>query len=175
MDSSVFSFVPDSSQATPWRRGAFDLPQNSRMNNEALVPARAELGADGTPWSASFSDVYHPGGGPAGGLGQARHVFLAGNGLPARWAGRERFVILETGFGLGLNFLATWQAWRLDPARSGTLHYVSIEKHPFSLPDLRTLHARYPELSDEAAQLHAAWPMLVPGAHRLVFEGRAVT
>jgi tRNA U34 5-methylaminomethyl-2-thiouridine-forming methyltransferase MnmC len=33
-------------------------------------------------------------------------------------AGRtaRRFVILETGFGLGLNFLATWQAWRAAPA-----------------------------------------------------------
>ena len=35
-----------------------------------------------------------------------------GNGLPGRWAGRDRFVVLETGFGLGLNFLATWRAWR---------------------------------------------------------------
>jgi len=42
----------------------------------------------------------------------ARHVFLRGNDLPARWQGRERFVVLETGFGLGNNFLAAWQAWR---------------------------------------------------------------
>src|SRR4051812_42760651 len=142
------------------------------MSAAGLVPARAELAADGTPWSAAFSDVYHSAG---GGLAQARHVFLAGNGLPQRWAGRERFTIIETGFGLGLNFLATWQAWRQDPARCGRLHFVSIEKHPFRLQDLRTLHERYPEVSEEAAQLHAAWPPLVPGGHRLVFEGGAVT
>src|SRR6185503_8984745 len=42
------------------------------------------------------------------------------------------------------------------------------------LPDLRTLHERYPELQQEAAQLHSVWPTLVPGGHRLVFEGGAV-
>ena len=79
-----------------------------------------------------------------------------GKRVPARWAGRERFVILETGFGLGLNFLATWQAWRRDPRAARRLHYVSIEKHPFSLQDLRTLHERYPELEKEATELALA-------------------
>src|SRR5437588_5094857 len=78
----------------------------------ALIPAQLEFAADGTPWSRQFDDVYHS---AAGGAQQARHVFLAGNRLPQRWAGRERFVILESGFGFGLNFLATWQAWRRDP------------------------------------------------------------
>ena len=57
-------------------------------------------------------------------------MFLGGNGLPQRWAGRERFVVLETGFGLGNNFLATWAAWRDDPQRCARLHFVSIERHP---------------------------------------------
>ena len=69
----------------------------------------------------------------------------------------------ETGFGFGLNFLATLQAWRGQPGR---LHYVAVEKHPFSLQDLRTLHARYPEFEKEAAELHSHWPPLVPGGHR---------
>jgi len=131
----------------------------------ALVPARLDFREE-TPYSAAFGDVYHStGGGPA----QARHVFLAGNALPERWAQRERFVILETGFGFGLNFLATWQAWKRDPSRCRRLHYVSIEKHPFTAADLRTLHQRYPELAPEASELHAHWPLLVSGAHRLEF------
>src|SRR5213596_1864921 len=137
-----------------------------------LIPARLEFAADGTPWSEEFGDVYHS---AAGGPAQARHVFLAGNRLPERWAGRSRFVILETGFGLGLNFLATWQAWRRDPRRCGRLRFVSVEKHPFSLQDLRTLHGNYPELKDEAAQLHAVWPPLVAGGHRLEFENVVLT
>src|SRR5256885_230678 len=137
-----------------------------------LIPARLEFAADGTPWSEEFGDVYHS---AAGGPAQVRHVFLAGNRLPERWAGRERFVIVETGFGFGLNFLATWQAWRRDPARCGRLHFVSLEKHPFTLSNLRVLHSRYPEFENEAAQLHACWPMLVPGAHRLELDaGRVV-
>src|SRR4051794_16647846 len=137
---------------------------------EPLVPARLAF-QEAIPFSTTFEDVYHSKG---GGLEQARHVFLAGNRLPHRWAGRERFVILETGFGLGLNFLVTWQAWRRDPSRCPRLHYVSIEKHPFSLQDLRTLHAGLPELAGEAAELHSHWPPLVPGGHRLVLEGGAV-
>ncbi len=133
---------------------------------QALVPARLAF-QEGIPYSEAFGDLYHSAeGGPA----QSRHVFLAGNGLPGRWAGRERFVVLETGFGLGLNFLATWQAWRRDPARCRRLHFASIEARPFSVSDLRTLHENYPELSEEAAALHSRWPVLVPGMHRLEFD-----
>jgi tRNA 5-methylaminomethyl-2-thiouridine biosynthesis bifunctional protein len=138
---------------------------------EPLVPAALAYTAEGTPWSAAYGDVYHSrGGGPA----QARHVFLGGTGLPARWRERDRFVVLETGFGLGLNFLATWQAWRDDPARCARLHYVSIEKHPFARADLEDLHRRYAEFDGLAAQLHAQWPLLVPGVHRLSFEDEHV-
>ena len=134
-----------------------------------LVPARLAF-QEGVPYSEAFGDRYHSaGGGPA----QALHVFLNGNGLPARWAGRERFVILETGFGAGINFLATWQAWRRDPARCRALHFVSIEKFPFALAALQEVHSRY-DLSAEAAALHARWPLLVSGAHRLEFDGGRV-
>ena len=47
----------------------------------------------------------------------AAHSYLHGNQLPARWAGRARFVIVDTAFGQGQKFLATWQVWREDPAR----------------------------------------------------------
>lgn len=136
-----------------------------------LEPARLAY-REGIPYSEAFGDVYHSAdGGPA----QARFVFLNGNQLPERWAGRERFTILETGFGLGLNFLATWQAWRGSMGKGqGKLHYVAVEKHPFSLQDLRTLHARYPEFEEEAAELHSIWPMLVPGGHRAELQGGKV-
>lgn len=137
----------------------------------AVVPATLDF-KDETPWSAAYGDVYHSRG---GGAAQARHVFLAGNGLPARWQRRERFVILETGFGAGLNFLATWRAWRGDPLRSRRLHFVSVEKHPFAAADLARIHQGYPDLQREAAELHAAWPPLVRGAHRLEFGDAVLT
>jgi len=129
-----------------------------------IQPATYTLADDGTPYSDTFEDVYHS---AAGAIGQAEHVFLGGNGLPGRWRGRDRFVIVETGFGLGLNFLATWAAWRADPERAATLHFVSCELHPFAVEDLAALHARWPEFAPLAAELQAAWPSLTPGVHRL--------
>jgi tRNA 5-methylaminomethyl-2-thiouridine biosynthesis bifunctional protein len=131
-----------------------------------LIPAELAFAGDGTPFSPHYGDIYHS---SQGGLAQARHVFLAGNQLPARWIGCERFVILETGFGLGLNFLATLQAWRsaAGPGNRRRLHYVAVEKHPFRLDDLRQVHKHWPELAPLATELHAQWPLPLPGLHRL--------
>jgi len=135
-----------------------------------IVPARLEATADGVPYSARYDDVYHPRGGA---LEQARHVFLHGSGLPARWARRHRFVVLETGFGLGNNFLATWDAWRRDADACGCLHVVSIEAQPLPRDDLRRV-PRDPALQPLADRLADAWPPLTPDLHRLEFEGGRV-
>lgn len=140
------------------------------MKSVAVVPALLARSPDGLPFAPAFGDIYHP---RAGALAQARHVFLAGNGLPRRWAGRERFVVLETGFGLGNNFLATWAAWREDPQRCERLHYVAIERHPPTRADLETL-AREPELAALAAQLAESWPPLLRQLHRLSFDDARV-
>jgi tRNA 5-methylaminomethyl-2-thiouridine biosynthesis bifunctional protein len=95
------------------------------MSVNTLQPAQARFAPDGTARSAIHDDIYHS---ADGGPGQARHVFLGGNGLPERWRDRGRFTILENGFGTGLNFLATWAAWRADPDRPGRLHYLAVEK-----------------------------------------------
>lgn len=136
------------------------------MKTAPVLPARVERAADGVPFSPDYGDVYHP---RSGALAQARHVFLAGNGLPARWSGRARFVILETGFGLGNNFLATWDAWRADPQRCERLHFISIEQHPLRREDLAELH-RGSALEPLATSLVAAWPPLTCNLHRLAFD-----
>ena len=139
------------------------------MTYQAIVPAELAFDGNGIPYAPAYGDCYHS---ASGALEQARHVFLAGNDLPARWQGRD-FVILETGFGLGLNFLATSQAWK---SNSGyRLHYVAIEKHPFRLDDLKQLHARWPELAPFAARLQAQWPLPLPGLHRLDFGNVSLT
>lgn len=98
-------------------------------------------------------------------------MFLGGNGLPQRWQGRDRFVIVETGFGLGLNFLAAWDAWRADPARPGRLHFVSVESRPFDRGDLAAALAPFEELAPLSQALAAAWPPPLAGFHRLHFDG----
>lgn len=126
---------------------------------------------DGTPRNARFDDIYRS---RSGALAQARHVFLGGCGLPQAWAGRPQWRILETGFGLGLNFLAAWRAWKDDPQRPRILHFVSVEAWPVAAGDLLRSAAGMPELEPLAGELAAQWWGLVPGFHRLQFEGGRV-
>ncbi|ROZ77098.1 FAD-dependent 5-carboxymethylaminomethyl-2-thiouridine(34) oxidoreductase MnmC [Ramlibacter sp. WS9] len=105
-----------------------------------------------------------------GGLEQARHLFLHGCGLPQAWAGQPHWRILETSFGLGLNFLAAWRAWKDDPARPRILHFVSAGVQAVPAADLVRETALYPDLVGMAQELAAQWFGLTPGTHRLVFE-----
>jgi tRNA 5-methylaminomethyl-2-thiouridine biosynthesis bifunctional protein len=135
-----------------------------------IEAARVDLDATGAPFSERYGDVYAS---RDGSLGQARHVFLRGNDLPERWRGQDLFVIVETGFGLGVNFCACWQAWREDPARPRRLHVVSIEKHPVDAEAL--IRFAPPELAPLARTLAATWPLRVSGLHQREFEDGAIT
>lgn len=127
---------------------------------------------DGTPYSPRFGDRYHSGANH--GLDQARDAFLGSCGLPAAWAGLPQWRILETGFGFGLNFLVTWAAWRADPARPRVLHFVSTEAWPVGSADLLRAAPQDEELQPLAQQLAAQFWGLLPGVHRLSFEGGRV-
>ena len=86
----------------------------------------------GTPAADDFDDIYFS---TDGGLAETRTVFLEGCGLPDGWVDREVFTIAELGFGSGLNFLATCQAW-VESGAKGRLHFISVEAFPFSKTDL---------------------------------------
>lgn len=89
-------------------------------------------------------------------------ICLAANDLPRRWAGAARFVVLESAFGDGDRFLATWRAWQSDPQRPARLHYLALCAAP--LP-----------VDAAPPPLRAAWPPQVPGFHRLELDGGRVT
>lgn len=127
--------------------------------------------ADGSPYSPRFGDRYRS---EDGGLNQARDVFLGGCGLPAAWASQPQWRILETGFGLGLNFLVAWQAWRDDPLRPRLLHVVSTEAYPASADDVLRAASAHPALVPLARQLCGQLWGLLPGFHRLSFENGCV-
>src|SRR3954462_5277588 len=126
------------------------------------MPERIDWLEDGTPYSPRFSDRYRS---ENGGLDQARDVFFKGCGLPGAWAGQPQWRILETGFGLGLNFLAAWRAWKDDPQRPNLLHFVSSEAWPVAAGDLLRSAAAYPELVPLAQALAEQWFGLVAGMH----------
>ena len=145
------------------------------MSRKALSPPPPEptvvWDAQGTPRSPRFGDIYRSQGlDGLGGLAQSRHVFLQGCGLlgpEARWQHRPHWTVLETGFGLGLNFLATWAAWRADPHRSRLLHFMSVEAFPVTAQDVLRSAAPWPELRPLAQSLAERWWGLVEGVHRL--------
>ena len=88
------------------------------------------------------------------GLAETRHVFLAGNDLPARF--RPGFHIAELGFGTGLNMLAAWQAW-LDSGQDGVLHFTSFEAYPMSTDDMEKALAAFPALKNLATAFLGVW------------------
>ena len=93
--------------------------------------------------------------------------------LPAQWALRDRFVVLETSFGLGRNFLAAWDSWRGHARRCNRLVYIAIEAHPPTQTELARAYVATP-LAGLAAMLADAWPALTPNLHVLSFEKGAV-
>ncbi|MDR0781985.1 MAG: bifunctional tRNA (5-methylaminomethyl-2-thiouridine)(34)-methyltransferase MnmD/FAD-dependent 5-carboxymethylaminomethyl-2-thiouridine(34) oxidoreductase MnmC [Pseudomonadales bacterium] len=139
---------------------------DTRLPSLHLPPPRLDWNAAGWPESRDYGDVYFS---KADALGESSHVFLAGNALPARFAALSAhdFVILELGFGSGLNFLNTWRLWRQTAPRGARLHYVSCELHPLSRDELERLHAQWPELASESAALRAQYPEHSAGLHQL--------
>ena len=112
------------------------------------------------PVSRRFDDPYFS---LEGGLAETRHVFLAGNDLPARF--RPGFRMLELGFGTGLNFLVTLRAHRARPP--GPLHYTSFEAFPMAEPDRARALAAFPDL--------APGPPSSPGARTPPAPGPSAT
>ncbi|CAM3751343.1 tRNA 5-methylaminomethyl-2-thiouridine biosynthesis bifunctional protein MnmC [Vibrio aerogenes CECT 7868] len=141
----------------------------------------AQLGwnESGTPVSDQFDDVYFSN---HNGLEETRYVFLHQNHLPERWHqfSQKRFVIGETGFGTGLNFLVAWQYFehfrQENPdAPLKQLHFISFEKYPLNKQDLIQAHQAWPELEKYAHALQNHYPSAIPECHRIVFADGAVT
>lgn len=129
-------------------------------------PPRLDWTSTG-PLATDYGDVYFS---AEDGLAETRAVFLDGCGLPQAWAGKSVFTVAELGFGTGLNALALWDLWKREGPSTGRLHFVSIEKHPFSREQAQRALADWPELAPLAEQLLAQWPCALKGAHRLRFD-----
>lgn len=126
----------------------------------------------GQPRSTLYRDVYKS---RAGATAEAREVFVGGARAADRWHARERFTVLELGFGLGVNFLVTLEAWRADQRRCARLHFVSIEGHPLQAAALQRAHDALGIAGDDARHLRERWPPLTPGLHRIEFDAGRVT
>lgn len=137
------------------------------------TPANIVWREDDLPHSTQFDDLYYSN---EDGLAESRYVFVDGCDLRERWQrhrGRH-YCIAETGFGSGLNFLATWDAWASLPD-APALHYIAFEQYPLRREDLHRALERWSPLKALADALLSHYPGLLPGQHRLHFANGRIT
>ena len=132
----------------------------------------------GQPICQRFDDIYFS---RSDGLAESNYVFIQNNQLPQRWKALEKygcFTIAETGFGTGLNFVATWQLWNSlqDKKNLQTLHFISAEKYPLTRQDISRSLALWPELKPYADSLCEHYPpQPAEDFVRLIFQqGRVI-
>ncbi len=145
------------------------------MDSPPIRPANWQGSDDGRSYASDFADGFAS---PSTAWDQANAVFIAGCDLPERWQQASRIRLLETGFGLGVNFLATWAALR-SSGSAARLQYMSIEKHPATRADLQAAlelsiaSVSLPlarQLRPLADTLIAQWPPKIAGFHALELD-----
>lgn len=141
--------------------------------------AQVHFNDNGTPVADHFDDVYFSN---DSGIDETQHVFMAGNNIAERWetCTQSTFVIAETGFGTGLNFLVAMRAFsefRLThpshPLKQ--LYFISTEKFPLPQEDLVRALSAFPTLQSEAQMLTKDYPIGLEGCHRLAFPECSTT
>jgi tRNA 5-methylaminomethyl-2-thiouridine biosynthesis bifunctional protein len=124
----------------------------------------------GSPRSEQFDDIYFA---VEDGLEETKHVFLAGNGLPGRWQGRPEFVIAETGFGTGLNFLSAWECFEQTAQPHQKLQFISFEKYPLSAAQIKDyLSVWESRIGPYLNRLVELYPLRVTGWHSIPVTDR---
>lgn len=120
------------------------------------------------PRSKEFDDVYFS---AQDGLAETRHVFLDSNNLPKRFEGQKHFVICETGFGTGLNFLAVWKLFEAVKKTGQNLHYITFEKFPLTAAQIgEYLQPWRDEFPDKLDALVKSYPDDLSGTARIEFS-----
>jgi tRNA 5-methylaminomethyl-2-thiouridine biosynthesis bifunctional protein len=123
-----------------------------------------------SPRSAQFDDIYFA---VEDGWAESQHVFIYGNNLPAAWENKTHFVIAETGFGTGLNFLAAWKRFEETAAPHQKLHFISFEKYPLAKEDIhRYLSAWKDQMGMYLDRLLELYPLRVSGWHPISLSSR---
>ena len=135
-----------------------------------LTFASLSFNPNNTPVSTEFDDIYFS---TQDGLAESYYVFHEGNQLAEKWHNHTQayFVIAETGFGTGLNFLAVAekfqqfrQTYPEHPLKR--LYFISFEKYPLQAEQLRQIHQNYPQFAIFSEKLTACWQPRQTGCQR---------
>jgi tRNA 5-methylaminomethyl-2-thiouridine biosynthesis bifunctional protein len=142
------------------------------MSNLTISNADIQFNENGTPYTMQLEDFYFS---DTQSFNETAHTFVKSSELLARWKNwrQQQFVIAETRFGTGLNFLVTMlhfeNFYKQATDVEFRLHFISIEKFPICHADLSKIFLLYPELKQYSQPLLEQYPIPVAGCHRLNF------
>lgn len=145
---------------------------SAHLKKFASVKAAQIEWRNGLPFSTEFNDVYFS---VHGAIEESQHVFIDGNRLNHDWknTNQMQFYIAELGFGSGLNFFNTARHWKQHLDRTNNtqhLHYVAIEKRPFSITDFKKAALLWPQLFEFSQALLHNYPSQTYGRHQIYFK-----
>ena len=121
----------------------------SNSNQKPIKPLFNEVDwSEGFPLSKEYDDIFFQ----KDVIEETNHVFLDPNNIVKRWKANKdyEFNIGELGFGIGLNFFITLQAWidNLDSRGIKRLNFISFDKFAPKLDDIKKVKEIYPQLSE---------------------------
>ena len=160
------------------------MKKSTHLLHAMIKNAEIHFNNLGTPVADNFNDVYFSN---DDGLSESDYVFYQQNNMPHRLQNHDRphFVIAETGFGTGLNFLNTWQQFKnhltnrqqanrevhnLAQQSVQRLHFISFEKYPIKATELKQALQVWPTLAPLSELLLKKYPINLAGCHRLEFD-----
>lgn len=121
------------------------------------------------PYSLDFDDIYYS---SDDGLAETEHVFIQNNQLDERFNALSKplatpaFVIIETGFGTGLNCLCAIKHFIDQAPANAALRVISIERYPLMQEDFIKANQRWPMFNDLIAELQTSYAQLTDGLNR---------
>lgn len=147
--------------------------QQTKYKIGLLKPPEIEIEDFKSIFSTKYKDFYFQ---DEHGIEESNYVFLQGNNLPQNWQNKEQFIIAETGFGTGLNFINTWKSWKKHRKPNQHLDFFSCELYPLSKEQLRSIYSGFNDLKDFSDSLISNLPEdSFSGFHRIHFEQENVT
>ena len=143
------------------------MDSKSRATDITIIePALIEI-RDGRVFSPRYQDIYFS----TGGSVDSYRVFLEPARLVERMGRDPVFTVVEFGFGTGLNFVVTATEFLRQRGKPTRLRFVSFEKHPLTLRDLKQIGQTWGKSLPFVDQLWNQYPPAVTGWHRRFFKG----
>jgi len=132
--------------------------------------------SQGTPYSVAFDDMYFC---AVNGYEDALYIFCGGNRLEERFKKLDStvkgvFTIVETGFGTGLIFCVAWKLWKEHAPASWNLNFLSVEKFPLPVTELKQALSVWPIVKLQADELVTIYKIPSDKVGTFKFDGGKV-